>query len=784
MSSARAYHPRDFRLHSHHTARHLALYSLVVPGLLMLFAGRELACSTLPLDRSGPVDTLRIDIQRRHSRQLHAITFDEIVSLRDIREVSQSPDGRTAALLLRQAFRDCNCYRIALYVTGAPNGEPIKLLEEDAISHLRWAPDGHSLSYLCVRNGVQEVWRIDRWGHSASRVLSAHGVDMSVLEFTDTAASARPKVSIKSFEWSPDGSRLAYVITPQPNISQLEAVARRGVVYDDDQMSFLTLLHQRWLTPRAELWIYEVRDEAEFKVWTAPEIVTLPWSVGISNLAWAPNGQSLAVSYQAPGINKWPVFINFDLGILSLPDNRFTALATSLETSELNPSWSPDGRQIAFSAQADAPRSSLGVIDLVTQEIRYVGKGATGRAVSGIWWGDNSSKLIFEAESPTATSVRVHGGLIEIPARGGEARRLTTPTYDVSKCGNAMRRRVFCVVQTSSMPPDLAVIDTEDGSSGKVTQVNPELANVRLAPVSEIRWTPPGGTETNGFLVKPLGYVRGMRYPLLIILYGFSGRFIGQAEWIPNYPAQVFAAEGFAVLLANFPWWGNWDKNSFDSGARDGYGTLASLESVIGQLTSAGLINPEQVGIMGLSRGAFYAHFAITHSSLFKAASIANGGDFNPGTYWLSGFRAQREYYEHFLGGPPYGSSLSNWLDYSPAFNAHRVKGPVLLEFDLDEAFFGLEIATGLRRYGVPVEFVVYPGAGHVFTPPDHRFHSMQRNSAWFKFWLQGKHDITGDRCDDVARWNRMLNSAEALTKRHNLNAPDITPLPRDTASH
>lgn len=733
---------------------------ITVPLALSILASNEAGSSPSGLRRSGAADTLRVDIPTKHSREPHSISLDEIVSLREISEVAHSPDGRAAALLIRQAFRDCNCYRTALYVIEAPGQTtPAKLLEEAAISNLRWTPDGASLSYLAVRNGVQEVWKMDRQGNATSKVVAATAVRTSAIESTDTTSAAQPRASVSHFEWSPDGTRLAYVITRQPSSAELEAIARRGVIYDDNRMSLLTLLHEEWVVPRAELWVRHVGNGKEVKIWTAPEISTLPWSVGVSSFAWAPNGQSLAVSYQAPGLDKWPVFINFDIGLVSLPDNRFTALAASLEASELNPSWSPDGEHLAFSAQADAPRSALGIIDVGTRAIRYFGTGAIGRSVRRLWWSADSVELVIEAESPAAGSVRVPGGLMAIPVGEGRARRLTSPRYDMSHCGAIVGDRVVCVVQASSVPPDLAVIDIERGTLRAVTQINPELRDVQLAPVSEFRWSTPEGPQVNGFLLKPLGYTPEKRYPLLIILYGFTGRFISQAEWIPNYPAQALAAEGFAVLLANFPWWGRWEEKSFRDGAQDGYGTLASLETAVTQLASSGLVDTSKVGIMGLSRGAFYAHFAIAHSSLFKVASIANGGDYNPGTYWSVGFRAQREYYEHFLGGPPYGSSLANWLEYSPAYNAHKVKAPVLLEFDLDEAVAGLEIATGLRRHAVPVEFVVYPRGGHVLTPPDHRFYSMERNLAWFRFWLQGGEHSRCDRGDRCRHWQHMLNS-------------------------
>src|SRR5207248_69092 len=110
--------------------------------------------------------------------------------------------------------------------------------------------------------------------------------------------------------------------------------------------------------------------------------------------------------------------------------------------------------------------------------------------------------------------------------------------------------------------------------------INPQLQNVVVSVPVELRWTNSYGIETNGYLIRPFGYQSGRRYPLLVITYGFGGGYVTDAEGLSSYPAQVFARDGFVVLMANFPRYDDWSGRSFARGSVAwGYSPLASVEA-------------------------------------------------------------------------------------------------------------------------------------------------------------------------------------------------------------
>ena len=90
------------------------------------------------------------------------ITLRDIVELRELQEIRISPEGAWAALIVRQAFLACDCYRTALFVASTQgHGIPQKLAEEGALSGVRWSPDGRYVTYLSQYNGSPQLWRLD-----------------------------------------------------------------------------------------------------------------------------------------------------------------------------------------------------------------------------------------------------------------------------------------------------------------------------------------------------------------------------------------------------------------------------------------------------------------------------------------------------------------------------------------------------------------------------------------------------------------------------------------------
>ncbi len=201
--------------------------------------------------------------------------------------------------------------------------------------------------------------------------------------------------------------------------------------------------------------------------------------------------------------------------------------------------------------------------------------------ISKHWWSRDGQRILFELTDSGLAA------LYEVPAKGGQVRKLTQGTdtlYGFSF--DRERIQATCVRENSKTPPEVAVLNLPEGKPRTLTALNPELRNVSLGDVSLVRWRNQTINDGNGYLILPLNYVRNRRYPLLIILYGFNGQFISQAQWNPNYPAQVFAAQGYAVLLWNppnsCPGYPGYHLGDFEEASlAEAYGPLESIQNAV-----------------------------------------------------------------------------------------------------------------------------------------------------------------------------------------------------------
>jgi dipeptidyl aminopeptidase/acylaminoacyl peptidase len=205
---------------------------------------------------SGDASTLISRIDLSSHAPIHArreITFDDIISLREIHEPKVSPADGRIAFLVRQAFRDCNCYRTAMYVLAnrTERSRPKKLLEADSLSNLRWTPDGKMLSYLAPANlggpkGGAEVWLMNPSTMATRELLCMQGD--AKCEPKSTNSNSRGGIS--KYEWSPDGKKLAFV-TVDDDASLDEQYERDGFHYDDLRMMTDSISNRDWTASRA-----------------------------------------------------------------------------------------------------------------------------------------------------------------------------------------------------------------------------------------------------------------------------------------------------------------------------------------------------------------------------------------------------------------------------------------------------------------------------------------------------------------------------------------------------
>lgn len=322
------------------------------------------------------------------------------------------------------------------------------------------------------------------------------------------------------------------------------------------------------------------------------------------------------------------------------------------------------------------------------------------------------------------------------------------------------RRLALSMKQGLNTAPEVLAHDTVTGNERVITNLNPQFMHMTFGHVKELQWTDSEQRLWLGGVVYPVGYQLGKVYPLVVQTHGFiQGQFLveGPARLAGAYAAQALANKGLFVL--QLP-----DKREGKGTSREREIHLLGIESAIDTLSDKGLIDADNVGIMGFSRSGHYVQHAITFSEhRFTAATIADALSLSTAgytTFFGHGPPGMSLIEQQFGGAVPWGERLQEWVAQNPVYHLDRVQTPLRLE-QYTGMLHWWDIYTILRRQQKPVEWVVVAPDNHgvkvhnLIRSRD-RYVIQQGNVDWFTFWLKGEEDPDPAKAEQYQRWRKL----------------------------
>ena len=386
------------------------------------------------------------------------------------------------------------------------------------------------------------------------------------------------------------------------------------------------------------------------------------------------------------------------------------------------------------------------------------------------WWSPDSKEVYYTEDNNVDANDLRPSKLMVIAATGGKPRQvLNFPGFLTSYSADRSGHLLACTREDDVTPPEVALADLSTGEVRTLVDVNPEFQNLQLSPGKRIDASNKYEDRFWGHLVLPLNYQPKKRYPLIITTYrdydGFLRGGVGD-----EYPIQVFAANGFAVLnLEAVGRIRNTKPNDFDSTLLIWESPLEAMIATVEKLVESGVIDRSRIGITGLSRGGELVDYGISHSGLFQAAIDSGAGWRDPYEFYIASDEI-RASLSHFMDlALPDGDSAARWRRISAALNAHHINTPLLINAADAEYIANMQLLTTLRELKKPVEMFVYADEEHVKNQPKHRYEIYERNLDWMKFWLKGEEDPDPIKAEQYTRWRELRrlqeqNLGKALT--------------------
>jgi hypothetical protein len=315
------------------------------------------------------------------------------------------------------------------------------------------------------------------------------------------------------------------------------------------------------------------------------------------------------------------------------------------------------------------------------------------------------------------------------------------------------------IKESWSQPPVLVATDIVQNKSAVVWQPNPHLSSTDSGVTELFHWTDETGKVWEGGLFKPVGYVLGKRYPLVLQTHGFSEtRFALGGVFSTTFAARELAAAGIMVL--QLPDSCHGQKPPSDEAPC----TVRGFDAAIDKLNANGMIDPEKVGIVGFSRTVYHVEHALAFGrTRYTAASLTDGinaGYFSYGVGLdMTPDNAPAVEYDKLIGAAPFGDGLELWRKRSPDFNLNKLGTPVIVNaLGKGSLLSSWGTYSTLRYMRKPVDIILFDSDEHVQTNPAVRLASQGGTVDWFRFWLQGYEDPSPDKAEQYRRWEGLCD--------------------------
>lgn len=278
----------------------------------------------------------------------------------------------------------------------------------------------------------------------------------------------------------------------------------------------------------------------------------------------------------------------------------------------------------------------------------------------------------------------------------------------------------------SNSPSNLYSYNLETKELTRLTDVlNDEIDATHLVNATVIRYPSFDGLEIPAIYYLPHQASEDNKVPALVWVHGGPG---GQSRQNFSSLIQYMVNHGYAVLAVNNRGSSGYGKTFFQMDDLN-HGEKDLQDCVEGKnwLAQQPEIDSEKIGIIGGSYGGYMTMAALTYTPEEFAVGVNIFGVTN----WIRTLKSIPPWWESFKDalykelGDPYSADSVRLHRISPLFHTDKVTKPlIVLQGAQDPRVLQVEsdeIVEGVRKNGVPVEYVLFEDEGHGFVKKENQ---------------------------------------------------------------
>jgi dipeptidyl aminopeptidase/acylaminoacyl peptidase len=642
-----------------------------------------------------------------------------------------SPDGCRILFTHTMLNKKEDKYDSHIWIVSKDTGEPRQFTygvgEDSAPS---WSPDGSDVIFLSNRGKTtdgerrRQLWIIPSCGGEARPLATVPA------GIVGGQAYPTPK-------WSPKGDMVLFLAR-----ARVERDAQ-----DKSDVKVIDKLHHKsdgtGFFPDTRVHLFTVgRNGGKLRQLTHGEF-------DVASAAWSSDGDKIAyVANLTEDTDYTPIK---DIWVIPYRGGKPKKIKEGIATRGTpGVFWSPDGKKIAYTSMDPIDHRKLRHKYTNLWAMPFDGGESTNftedfdrpvarDARTDIKWSPDSEALYFIAPSHGCSHI------YKVALASGEVERLTdgemtVQSFSLSEDGSTI---AFSATQATRLS-EIWIQDTE--GDRRVTSLTDGLIkDLGLVEPEEFWFTASDGAKVQGWIMKPVDFKRGERYPTILQIhggpwtnYGYNFDFLFQLLSNNRY-AVVFinhrASTGYGETFSNIT--GRWGEREYKD----------LMEAMDHTIEKYSFVDPDRLGVGGCSGGGYLTNWIVTHTNRFRAAvtvaSISNWYSF----YGCSDLGPSHilSFWDLAMGKEPW-EDLEAYLKPSPLTYIRNVNTPLLIVHGEEDLRCPVEQAeqlyASLKKLKKTVKFIRFPGESHAnvhgMKKPSHTIEALQHTVGWFDKYLKG----------------------------------------------
>ena len=633
--------------------------------------------------------------------QKRAFTIEDLYKVKGISSVSLSPDGKT--ICYTSSSSDLKNQKAAsdIFIMNT-DGSHVKALTEDGMSSSAvWSKDGKSIYFTNYEKGVAQVYRMDLTTCKREQVTNyGLGIDTPVI--------------------SPDERYIAFTADVYPDLGA-DAKANKARMKKKAKgpvQAHLAdkLLYRHWTTYTDGRCQHLILFDTQKKTYTdlTPGNYTLIFSTG-GGVIYNFSPDSKEICFVSNHDEHQEASTNADLWTVSVEGGEPVCLTAENKAWDGNPTYSPDGKYIAYRLQQvpgyESDRFRLAIYDRAAKKSTVLTENFDNW-VDGYKWSPDSKIIYFLGEVQGAQPLYK----LDI------AKKTISPVIAgkaISEFDFDSKGMVYYTYSTTGKPSALYrqqmkkwnATPVASGKEQQITFLNQKLEDeVDIRPSESIWVDGAAGDKVQVFIVKPHDFDPAKKYPLIINVHGGP-----QMQWMNSFRGdwQVYPGAGYVVAYPN-PHGSTGYGQAFTRAISGDWGgkVFEDIMKVTDKLATLEYVDSARIGAMGWSYGGYMMNWLQGHTKRYKCLASMMGV-YDLRSMWGS---TEEVWFPNFeLQGQPYNSDL--YEKWSPSSYIKNFATPTLVmtgELDYRVPYTqSLQYFTALQTLNIPSRLIVLKYDGH-----------------------------------------------------------------------